>query len=316
MSDDRGARADEERHRYLPFVVASGRGARLAGPHDSGSASAASASSGSTSPSCSRKPGAACAPLPIISQTLAAAALLRCGSDAQKQKLLPALADGSRVGTLALYDEPNWVHPDAVKLTLRRRPAEGHQAVRGGCRRRGSVHRRVSHRRRTQTRDRRSQRDRRQRRAATDDGRNEAHRYVDARRCAGRCTADAADYRRPRLPVRLRRGCGDGRVGRRRGSRARDDDRICQGPHPVRQPDRQVPGREAPARRDVRRHRIVQVAVSTTRRGPSTTRRPNCPAPRRSRRPTRAMRSRASASTACSCTARSASPPSTTSSCI
>lgn len=57
-------------------------------------------------------------PLPIISQTLAAAALLRCGSDAQKQKLLPALADGSRVGTLALYDEPNWVHPDSVKLTL------------------------------------------------------------------------------------------------------------------------------------------------------------------------------------------------------
>ena len=57
-------------------------------------------------------------PLPIISQTLAAAALMRCGSDAQKQNLLPALADGSRVGTLALYDEPNWVHPDAIKLTL------------------------------------------------------------------------------------------------------------------------------------------------------------------------------------------------------
>jgi alkylation response protein AidB-like acyl-CoA dehydrogenase len=57
-------------------------------------------------------------PLPIISQTLAAAALLRCGSDAQKQNLLPALADGSRIGTLALYDEPNWVHPDSVKLTL------------------------------------------------------------------------------------------------------------------------------------------------------------------------------------------------------
>jgi alkylation response protein AidB-like acyl-CoA dehydrogenase len=57
-------------------------------------------------------------PLPIISQTLAAAALLRCGTDAQQQKLLPALADGSRVGTLALYDEPNWVHPDAVSLRL------------------------------------------------------------------------------------------------------------------------------------------------------------------------------------------------------
>ena len=57
-------------------------------------------------------------PLPIISQTLAATALLRCGSPTQQQTLLPALADGSRVATLALYDEPNWVHPDAVKLTL------------------------------------------------------------------------------------------------------------------------------------------------------------------------------------------------------
>ncbi|HEY6597843.1 MAG TPA: acyl-CoA dehydrogenase family protein [Pseudomonadales bacterium] len=62
--------------------------------------------------------GRGLSPLPIISQTLAATALLRCGSPAQQQTLLPALADGSRFATLALYDEPNWVHPDAVKLTL------------------------------------------------------------------------------------------------------------------------------------------------------------------------------------------------------
>ena len=62
--------------------------------------------------------GRGLSPLPIISQTLAATALLRCGSDAQKQTWLPALADGSRVATLALYDEPNWIHPDAVTLTF------------------------------------------------------------------------------------------------------------------------------------------------------------------------------------------------------
>ncbi len=66
--------------------------------------------------------GRGLSPLPIISQTLAATALLRCGSASQQQKYLPGLADGSRVATLALYDEPNWIHPDAVKLAL----ADGH----------------------------------------------------------------------------------------------------------------------------------------------------------------------------------------------
>ena len=43
--------------------------------------------------------GRGLSPLPIISQTLAATALLRCGSDPRRQQtLLPALADGSRVG--------------------------------------------------------------------------------------------------------------------------------------------------------------------------------------------------------------------------
>ena len=62
--------------------------------------------------------GRGLSPLPIISQTLAATALLRCGSASQQQKYLAGLADGSRVGTLALYDEANWVHPDAVKLSI------------------------------------------------------------------------------------------------------------------------------------------------------------------------------------------------------
>jgi alkylation response protein AidB-like acyl-CoA dehydrogenase len=62
--------------------------------------------------------GRGLSPLPIVSQTLAATALLRCGSAGQHHKFLPGLADGSRVGTLALYDEANWIHPDAIGLSL------------------------------------------------------------------------------------------------------------------------------------------------------------------------------------------------------
>ena len=55
-------------------------------------------------------------PLPLVSNTLATAALLRCGNTAQQQAWLPSLADGSRVATLALYDDPNWI--DAAAVTL------------------------------------------------------------------------------------------------------------------------------------------------------------------------------------------------------
>src|SRR5580765_7986136 len=62
--------------------------------------------------------GRGLSPLPIVSKTLAATALLRCGSPDQQQRLLPKLANGSLVATLALYDEPNWIHPDAITLAL------------------------------------------------------------------------------------------------------------------------------------------------------------------------------------------------------
>ncbi len=62
--------------------------------------------------------GRGLSPLPIISQALAATALLRCGTPAQQQRWLNSLADGSTVATLALYDEANWVHPDAITLAL------------------------------------------------------------------------------------------------------------------------------------------------------------------------------------------------------
>jgi len=56
-------------------------------------------------------------PLPIASQALSAAAITRFGSDAQRRDWLPPMASGEAICTLALYDEPNWLHPDAVTLT-------------------------------------------------------------------------------------------------------------------------------------------------------------------------------------------------------
>lgn len=56
-------------------------------------------------------------PLPIASQTLATAAVLRCGSPAQQSRWLPMLASGSGICTLGLYDDANWIAPQAVTLT-------------------------------------------------------------------------------------------------------------------------------------------------------------------------------------------------------
>lgn len=56
-------------------------------------------------------------PLPILSQALATAAVLRAGNDEQRADWLPALASGTTRATLALYDEPNWFDPRAVTLT-------------------------------------------------------------------------------------------------------------------------------------------------------------------------------------------------------
>jgi alkylation response protein AidB-like acyl-CoA dehydrogenase len=69
--------------------------------------------------------GRGLSPLPIVSQTLAATALLRCGNATQRQTLLPSLADGSRIATLALYDDPSWVHPDAILLSADGRRLRG-----------------------------------------------------------------------------------------------------------------------------------------------------------------------------------------------
>ena len=62
--------------------------------------------------------GRGLSPMPLVSQYLSSAALLRCGSDDQQQQWLPKLADGGTVGTLALFDAPNWVAADAITLTM------------------------------------------------------------------------------------------------------------------------------------------------------------------------------------------------------
>jgi alkylation response protein AidB-like acyl-CoA dehydrogenase len=61
--------------------------------------------------------GRGLSPLPIVSHTLAATAIARCGSDAQKREWLPKLASGESVATLALYDEANWISADAITLS-------------------------------------------------------------------------------------------------------------------------------------------------------------------------------------------------------
>ena len=64
--------------------------------------------------------GRTLAPSPLHSSALvAASALALGGSEEQKQRLLPAIADGSLIGTLALDEGPRHA-PEAIALTARR----------------------------------------------------------------------------------------------------------------------------------------------------------------------------------------------------
>jgi alkylation response protein AidB-like acyl-CoA dehydrogenase len=61
--------------------------------------------------------GRTLAPVPFSSTVyLAAEALMLAGSEAQKQKLLPAIAKGDAIGTLALFEGKGNPSPQAVKL--------------------------------------------------------------------------------------------------------------------------------------------------------------------------------------------------------
>src|SRR5205807_8254103 len=62
--------------------------------------------------------GRALAPVPFSSTVyLAAEALLLAGSDAQKQKWLPAIASGDAIGTLALFEGKGNPSSQAIKST-------------------------------------------------------------------------------------------------------------------------------------------------------------------------------------------------------
>src|ERR1700712_2868402 len=62
--------------------------------------------------------GRALAPVPFSSTVyLAAEAILLAGSEAQKQKWLPAIASGAAIGTLALFEGKGNPSPQAIKLS-------------------------------------------------------------------------------------------------------------------------------------------------------------------------------------------------------
>jgi alkylation response protein AidB-like acyl-CoA dehydrogenase len=56
-------------------------------------------------------------PSPLLSTSLAAAAISEFGSDNQKQRYLPSLADGSAIGTIALLEESDTLGPDGIQVT-------------------------------------------------------------------------------------------------------------------------------------------------------------------------------------------------------
>ena len=56
-------------------------------------------------------------PAPLISTSLAAAAISDFGSAEQKGRYLPSLADGSAIGTLALLEDSDVLGPDGIALT-------------------------------------------------------------------------------------------------------------------------------------------------------------------------------------------------------
>ena len=55
-------------------------------------------------------------PSPLVSTTLAAAAILDLGTDEQKARWLPGIADGSRIGTLALVEANDVLAPAGIAL--------------------------------------------------------------------------------------------------------------------------------------------------------------------------------------------------------
>ncbi len=71
-------------------------------------------------------------PLPIAAHALSVAAVRRCGSERNQSEWLPPMASGEALCTVGLFDEPNWIDPQAI--TLQAAPADG-GVVLSGCKR-------------------------------------------------------------------------------------------------------------------------------------------------------------------------------------
>ncbi len=61
--------------------------------------------------------GAGLSPLPLVSHALSCAAILECGNDTQQATWLPPMASGEVTCTLGLYDDANWIDPQAIYAT-------------------------------------------------------------------------------------------------------------------------------------------------------------------------------------------------------
>ena len=57
-------------------------------------------------------------PFPILSQALSSALIDSCGSEHQKERWLPKLANGEMICAIALYDEPNWISEDSIRSSV------------------------------------------------------------------------------------------------------------------------------------------------------------------------------------------------------
>jgi alkylation response protein AidB-like acyl-CoA dehydrogenase len=64
--------------------------------------------------------GRSLCPLPLLSTTLAAAAIRAAGNDDAQARWLPGLADGSRIGTFALLEESDSLEPRGIQLESKR----------------------------------------------------------------------------------------------------------------------------------------------------------------------------------------------------
>jgi alkylation response protein AidB-like acyl-CoA dehydrogenase len=59
-------------------------------------------------------------PSPLISSVLTAATLLDLGTPDQQARWLPGLAEGTRIGGLAIFDDPDHLAPDGIQLEAER----------------------------------------------------------------------------------------------------------------------------------------------------------------------------------------------------